>query len=406
MGLPPGTVQVDEADGQAPDRPGTARVLFVDDDPQTLAELARDLRRQQPDWAAAYVATAGQALDLLAGGGVDIVVSAVRMQCPDGLPLLSVLRARHPGVARLVLSDHADRDLVIRAAGPAQQFLSKPIRTELLVTAVDRVLQLRDLIGDQRIRESLGGMSALPKPPELYRRLTEVTADPDHDLDDVAEVISADLTASAEVLRLVNSSFFGLGGRVDSVARAVTLLGLPTVRALLVAGGVFGRGPVLPDGLDAAALSRDGLAVAALSRTIARAEDWPGEAVADMFSAGLLHRIGLPVLACAQPERWAAIRRLPAANLWTDHDVSTRHFGCSPSRASAYLLGLWGFAEPVVHAVADQPAGPDASPAAQLLTYARHVAAGPSLPFPPADGYLDGDRLARWSGVVRDVSLD
>ena len=63
--------------------------------------------------------------------------------------------------------------------------------------------------------------------------------DPECQLQQVVEVIERDVSTTAEVLHLVNSSFFGLAASVDSVDRAVSLLGLETIQALAIAGAVF-----------------------------------------------------------------------------------------------------------------------------------------------------------------------
>jgi HD-like signal output (HDOD) protein/CheY-like chemotaxis protein len=387
---------------------GCATVLFVDDEPAVLSGLGRILHLARPGWRAVFAGNGEQALQLLAGQQVDVVVADMMMPGMNGAQLLAAVQDNYPGAARLLLSGCVDRDKAIASVGPAQQFLSKPVNADALMAAVDRVLGLNCLIGDPRIREALGGVARLPKPPQIYQRMIEVTADPEYDLDDVVEVICDDLMTSAEVLRLISSSFFGFTTRVDSIARAVTLLGLPTVQALAVAGGVFRSGPILPAGLDAETLSRDGLAVASIARRIAQAEGWPSEAVADMFTAGLLHQVGLPVLASAQPQQWATIRQISTSGARAEDEVFAQQFGCSPCQASAYLLGLWGFPEPVVHTVADQPADPNASPAAHLLSYARHVTQGPGTPPPPSatGGYLDTARLTHWQDLLTDHASD
>ncbi len=391
-------------------RPGTPGaddcpvVLFVDDEPAVLSGLRRVLHGTRPAWRVLFADSGAEALRLLADQHIDVVVSDVRMPQMNGAELLALVRDRYPGVARLVLSGYADRDLVISAVGATQQFLSKPVDSQQLADALDRVLGVRDLVTNPGLRDLLGGVSALPKPPEIYQRMNQVTADPDYDIDDLVAVIRSDLSTSAEVLRLVNSSFFGLPTRVTSVAQAVTLLGVSTIQALAVAGGVFTTGPGTPPGLDAAQLSAHGLLTATTARRIAEAETWPPDTVADMFMAGLLHQIGLPVLAAAQPEQWQVARRTPPEDPWARYDACTTHLGCAPTQASAYLLGIWGFPDPVIHAVADQPADPHTpatTPAGLLLTYARHAAAGtvPTL-HKPTDGYLDATRLARWQSTL------
>jgi HD-like signal output (HDOD) protein/ActR/RegA family two-component response regulator len=407
-----GSAEPDPTDEANPPPASTSRdqatVLFVDDEPAIPAGLHRLLHKGRPAWRVLMATSGDAALQVMATEPVDVLVTDMRMPGMTGAELLAAVHTRYPRTARIVLSGYADRETLIASVGPAQQFLPKPIRMGDLIATIDRVLALTSLIDDDLVRQALGGVGRLPKPPLIYQRITVVTADPDYTLDDIVEVINSDLTTAADLLRLANASFFALVSHVDSIARAVTLLGLPTVQALVVAGGIFRSGPALAPGLDPETLTHTAMTVAATARTIAQAEGWPLEAIAHSFTAGLLHQIALPVLAAAQPDRWTALRgALPAdTDAETQNDLFRRHFGCTPGQASAYLLGLWGFPEPVIHAVAEQPAHPTASPAAHLLTYARHTTTRPGVPFRPhADGYLDQTRLSRWTDLLASAAL-
>jgi len=143
-----------------------------------------------------------------------------------------------------------------------------------------------------------------------------------------------------------------------------------------------------------------------LARKIATAEGWPGQAISDVFFAGLLHEVALPVLAGTHPGAWAALRQAAAAHLGpeVERQLEVEHFGCATTEASAYLLGLWGFSEPVVEAIAAQPSTPDdpaALPAALLIGYARgHVLFPTTPPATYQAGYLTPDRLVSWQQIT------
>jgi len=137
------------------------RVLFVDDEPHILSGLRRMLRGKT-DWELTFADSAEQALAQLATLPVDVVVSDMRMPGMDGGELLSHVRRLYPSTARLILSGHADREDIIAAVGPTQQFLSKPCDADTLVHAINRVLAVRDLVPDERLREILGDVEALP----------------------------------------------------------------------------------------------------------------------------------------------------------------------------------------------------------------------------------------------------
>ena len=76
---------------------------------------------------------------------------------------------RHPHTVRLVLSGHADREAVLRLVGPAHQYLSKPCNAEELRSAITRALALRDLLGNEQLKQLASRIRCLPSLPALAR---------------------------------------------------------------------------------------------------------------------------------------------------------------------------------------------------------------------------------------------
>lgn len=387
----------------------TRRVMFVDDESRLLAGLRRGLRMRRRDWELFFANGGQEALDSLAEHPVDIVVSDMRMPGMDGGQLLAIVRDRYPATGRMILSGHADRQSIISAVGPTQQYLAKPCEIDVLVAAIERVLSVRELVTDDALRDLFGGVGSLPKPPRVYNEMMAISADPDGSLFDVVQVIEKDLEISVEVLRLVNSSFFGLPAKVESMARAVSLLGLETIQGLAVACAAFARGGTLPPGPDPSRLRREGLQIGTLGKRYAQAEGWPSDCVNDMFFAGLLHRVALPVLAMVRPQAWSQVLAQHPSDPWETVDVETAAFGVTVTRATAYLLGLWGLSESVVAAIAEQPASlidPAATPAAQVLTLARWRGMNSRAPLPDQPvkgGYLTEERLRRWRAICEEI---
>ena len=292
----------------------------------------------------------------------------------DGGQLLAAVRLRHPGTARLVLSGYAERSAIVSAIAPIQQFLSKPCELDTLLAALTRVLEVRDLLVAEPLRRTLGDIDSLPKPAAGAGEMIAVTSRPDATLPEVVAVIESDLGLSTEILRLVNSSFFGPPAKVDSVGHAATLLGLETIRDLALGGTAFGPGTPVPASLDGARISRVGLAAGRYARTIARREEWPPDLVSHAFLAGLLYDLGFLVLATHCPDRYATLRRTPTDDPAGLDAASLAAFGCTGPTATAYLLGLWGFAEPVIRVMAagsGAPADPSPFPLARVVGLAR-----------------------------------
>ncbi|MDE1951068.1 MAG: HDOD domain-containing protein, partial [Burkholderiales bacterium] len=72
----------------------------------------------------------------------------------------------------------------------------------------------------------------IPSQPEALVKLSLLLAEDDVNLQAVGELIESDMALAAAVLKAVNSSLYGLKGRVQSVLQAVTYLGMREVAAI------------------------------------------------------------------------------------------------------------------------------------------------------------------------------
>ena len=168
----------------------------------------------------------------------------------------------------------------------------------------------------------------------------------------VAGLIAQDVGMAAGVLKLVNSAFFGLRDHVSSPARAVNLLGLEVVKALVLGIGLFGRfdKEAFRD-FDLEKLWSHCLGTAQLAREIAVLEDASGDVREYCYIAGLLHDVGKLVMATNFPDLYRQVITAAQAGEGTILDMEHRFFGASHAEVGAYLLGLWGVQDEVVRAV-------------------------------------------------------
>lgn len=86
--------------------------------------------------------------------------------------------------------------------------------------------------------EQISSKAVLLSLPDVYLRLKEVIDDPDSSMADVAKVVSADPAMTARLLKIVNSAYFGLATEIDTINRAVNLLGTQEVHDLVLAVSV------------------------------------------------------------------------------------------------------------------------------------------------------------------------
>ncbi|HST81287.1 MAG TPA: HDOD domain-containing protein [Kineosporiaceae bacterium] len=381
------------------------RVLFVDDEPHLLAALRRMLRSERERWDMVFASSGAEALALIERQPVDAIVSDMRMAGMDGAELLGRVQRGWPATARIILSGQADQASVIAVLRSAQQFLAKPCEAAVLIDAVDRALRVQRLLADPALREMIGGVASLPTMPTVYHDLVATLDAPEVDLQKLATILASDVSTSTELLKLVNSAFFGLAREISSVESAVSLLGLDNIQALVLAGSVFRVSKSLDGIVDVEALRASALRRAAIARAIAGREGWSPQDRGFAVLSCMLRDVGGLVLAEGRPEAAHRLTEITLAEGPIDPlrqaELEVEAYGCTVVQASAYLLGLWGFTPAVIHTVGGYPLV-DPGPAATRFEYALRFAGLRDLdPFSPvcleSDDYLSAERLQLWN---------
>jgi HD-like signal output (HDOD) protein len=129
----------------------------------------------------------------------------------------------------------------------------------------------------------------LPAHDPVALRVLQVANDERADAGALGEAVEADPALTARLLRLANSTYYGMSGRIGNASAAVRVVGFTTVRSLAatVAAGLNGGGALPPGYWDHAALAASSCALVAGRAGVPRN---------DAFSLGLLHDLGRAVL--------------------------------------------------------------------------------------------------------------
>jgi HD-like signal output (HDOD) protein len=387
------------------------RVLFVDDEPHLLAALRRMLRSERERWDMVFASSGAEALALIEREPVDAIVSDMRMAGMDGAELLGRVQRGWPATARIILSGQADQASVIAVLRSAQQFLAKPCEAAVLIGAVDGVLRVQRSLADPKLRELIGGVATLPALPTVYHDLVAALDAPEVDLAELATILASDPATSAELLKLVNSAFFGLPREVSSVESAVSLLGLENIQALVLTGSAFRISKTLERIVDVEGLRSSALRRAAIARSIAQAEGWTPQERGLAVLSCMLRDVGGLVLAEGYPDAAERLTEIVAKegpiHPVRQAELEVEAYGCSVTQASAHLLGLWGFSPAVVHTVGSCPLvdpGPGTTPYEHVLRFAGLRAWDPFVPvvLEPGD-YVNSERLRAWNSAADEV---
>ena len=119
-----------------------ARVLIVDDDPAVLRALPEALRIRMDGVTVDAADSATAALNRIASWDYDAIVTDIKMPGMDGLELLTEIRTQWPDIPTLMITGHAEHDLVVHALrGGAFDFIQKPIDRDYFVAALYRAIR-------------------------------------------------------------------------------------------------------------------------------------------------------------------------------------------------------------------------------------------------------------------------
>lgn len=145
------------------------------------------------------------------------------------------------------------------------------------------------------VDEAIRSISHIATLPEITTQILELVEDPTSTAQDLHAVISNDPALCSRILKVVNSSFYGLPGQIGSINRAIVLLGLNAVKNIAISASMaklFKGGQICP-AFSAMDLWKHSVATGAAAKLVA---DAAGIGVPDeAFLAGLMHDIGIIV---------------------------------------------------------------------------------------------------------------
>jgi HD-like signal output (HDOD) protein len=184
-------------------------------------------------------------------------------------------------------------------------------------------------------------LTELPPMPQVMFKAREIMNDPTSSFKALADILESDQAMATRVLRLSNSAFYGLAGKVTSVKHAAVLLGYRTVGEVVA---MATTSKLLGDslegyGLDTGALWEHSLAVAFAAKLIAGKKKKDLEN--DAFSAGLIHDAGKIVLNKYVLERRGEFDKYMSDGQTTFLNAEKEILGFDHSEIAAEMCNAW-----------------------------------------------------------------
>lgn len=202
------------------------------------------------------------------------------------------------------------------------------------MTATQTKISLEDVLASAQ----------LPALPQTAIRLLELSQDASNGPAEFAKPIEADAGLMGQVLRFVNSSYFGFAREIASVRQALQLVGVRTIKNFALWSAVFSLIPNPKFGpFDLKNLWQDSLRRAVFSRLLGRILKLPNSE--DLFAAALLQDMAIPLLLKELPEQYAElIERRGIEHVRLSH-LERELFGWDHAQAAAALCRNWKLPE-------------------------------------------------------------
>jgi len=241
--------------------------------------------------------------------------------------------------------------------------------------------------------------SALFSLPDVYMKLQQLIRKPETSINDMADLISTDVALAARLLKVANSSFYSFPAQIDTISRAINLVGTDQLMNLVLATSVADSFSGVPtDVIDMDSFWRHNVDAALVSKSLASAAKRPD--VERLFVIGLLHNVGKLIALTELPEQ-----SLQALTLGVDDDPWQRQYdvlGFTFAECGAELLSIWELPTSLIEAVRFQHSPADAgddSASSAILNIASRAASAMEQDICPDTGpaYLELIDEQSWS---------
>ena len=184
----------------------------------------------------------------------------------------------------------------------------------------------------------------LPALPQSAIRLLELSQNPDNGPAEFAVPIESDPGLTGQVLKFVNSSYFGFSREISSVKLAITLVGIRTIKNFSLWSAVFSLMPNPKCGpFDLKSLWQDSLRRALFARACGKLLGL--KEAEDLFAGALLQDMAIPLLAKEQPARYLKLLEGRHEGETRLSDLERAEFGWTHAEAAGFMARQWSLPE-------------------------------------------------------------
>lgn len=206
------------------------------------------------------------------------------------------------------------------------------------------------LSGRQKVEDIVQQELELASHPDILRHILQASSDPLASAAYIAEVVGKDVALSAKLLKVVNTPFYGFPQKVDTISRAIVLLGQDKVTGLALGISVINMFQGTQDGmLDMAGFWKHSVACGVMGTFLAaHCNEQDKE---HFFVTGLLHDVGRLIMLKNRVQAVQSVLSESRGMKVALHDLENARWGFDHARLAELVLEKWQLPENLLLAV-------------------------------------------------------
>ena len=195
------------------------------------------------------------------------------------------------------------------------------------------------------VREFFDERIKLPSPPAIALRILKAVRQNDNSFEELADIVMADPVLVARVMKLANSSLYGLPNRVDSLAKATSLIGTQNLKNIALSFVIIQDFQNAPQGsFDLNLFWRRAISAAVSAEVLAKNT---GHNDHDIFISALLQDLGVLIMFLSDPASFTEVldkKRISGKSIC---ETEKDQFGFDHTDISSHLLSTWNIPDTI-----------------------------------------------------------
>jgi putative nucleotidyltransferase with HDIG domain len=192
----------------------------------------------------------------------------------------------------------------------------------------------------------------MPAFPKSVQRIMQLTSDKDSAAKEIVDVIENDPVMTLKILKVINSAFYGIPHKINSIQQAIIHLGLNTINNLALSTAAIGiLNKSNKANFNTQKFLLHSLTTGEISKVLAEKHAVPQSDSSAFFTAGLLHDFGKIVFAEFMPEQFRmALEASTQENISLD-EAEHHYIGLDHSLAGKLLATKWNLDKPLINTI-------------------------------------------------------